>query len=66
MSKINSYGEKVNTDFQGKRIPKENASCKLFSRIILDSFIRVKKVLSSNPLVNMKLKKKRKMLLMMI
>ena len=54
MSKINSYGEKVSTDFQGKRIPKENASCKLFSRIILDSFIRVKKVLSWNTLVNMK------------
>ena len=27
-TKIKSYGDKVNTNFQGKKIPKENASYK--------------------------------------
>ena len=38
-AKINSYGEKVNTHLQGKKRPKENASYKCFSLIILDSVI---------------------------
>ena len=42
-AKIKSYGDKLNTNFQGKKIPKENASYKCFSIIILDSVIRVSK-----------------------
>ena len=41
--KINSYGDKVNTIFQGKKIPKENASYKCLSLVMLDSIIRVSK-----------------------
>ena len=40
-AKIKSYEDKVNTDFQGKKIPKENPSYKCFSLIMLDSVIRV-------------------------
>ena len=36
-TKIRIYGDKVNTNFQGKKIPKENASCKCISIIMLDS-----------------------------
>ena len=42
-TKITSYGEKVNTNFQDKKVPKENASCKCLSRIMLDSVIKVNK-----------------------
>ena len=42
-AKIKLYGEKVNTNFQGKKIPKENASYKCLSLIMLDSFIRANK-----------------------
>ena len=42
-AKINSYGDKVNTNFQGKKIPKENASYKCLSLVILDSALRVSK-----------------------
>ena len=37
------YGNKVNTNFQGQKVPKENASYKCISLIMLDSVIRVKK-----------------------
>ena len=48
-AKIKPYRDKVNTNFKGKKIPKENASYKCLSLKILDSVIRVnKKVLSSN------------------
>ena len=40
-AKIKSYGDKVNTNFQGKKIPKENASYKCLLLIMLDSVIRV-------------------------
>ena len=40
-AKMTSYGYKVNTNFQGKKIPKENASYKCLS-LMLDSVIRVK------------------------
>ena len=40
---INSYGDKTNTNFQGKKIPKENASYKCLSLIMLDSVIRENK-----------------------
>ena len=36
-AKIKSYGDKVNTNFQGKKIPKENVKC--LSLIMLDSLI---------------------------
>ena len=42
-TKIELYGDKVNTNFQGKKIPKENASYKCLSLIILDSVIRANK-----------------------
>ena len=38
-TKIKLYGDKVNTNFQGKKIPKENASYKCVSFIMLDSVI---------------------------
>ena len=34
-TKIKMYGERVNTNFQGKKVPKENASDKCISIIIL-------------------------------
>ena len=42
-TKIKSYGAKVNTNFQGKKVPKENASYRCLSLIMLDSVIRVNK-----------------------
>ena len=43
-SKYNkSYGDKINTSFQGKKIPKENASYKCLSLIMLNSVIRANK-----------------------
>ena len=39
-TKIETYGDKVNTNFQGKKVPKENASYKCLSQIMLDSVIR--------------------------
>ena len=42
-TKIKSYGDKVNTNFQGKNIPKENASYKCLSLIMLGSVIRANK-----------------------
>ena len=41
--KISLYGEKINTNFQGKKIQKENASYKCLSLIMLDSVIRANK-----------------------
>ena len=37
------YEDRVNTDFQGKKLSKENASYKCLSLIMLDSVIRVNK-----------------------
>ena len=42
-TKIKMYGGRVNANFQGKKVPKENALCKYLSLIILDSVIRVNK-----------------------
>ena len=42
-AKIKIYGDNVNTNFHGKKIPKENTSCKCLSLIMLDSVIRVNK-----------------------
>ena len=38
-TKIKLYRDKINTNFQGKKIPKENTSCKYLSLIMLDSVI---------------------------
>ena len=37
------YEDRVNTNFQGKEVPKENASCKCLSLIVLESVTRVSK-----------------------
>ena len=42
-TKLKSYRDKVNTDFQGNKIPKESASCKCLSLIMLDSVVRANK-----------------------
>ena len=39
-TKIKTYGNKINTNFQDKKIPKENLSYKCLSLIMLDSVIR--------------------------
>ena len=41
--KIKLYEDRVNTNFQGKKVPKEDASYKCLSLIVLDSVIRVSK-----------------------
>ena len=42
-TKIKLYRDKVNPNFQGKKIPKENESYKCLSLIMLDSFIKANK-----------------------
>ena len=42
-TKIKMYEDRVNTNFQGKKAPKENALYKCLSLIMLDSVIRVNK-----------------------
>ena len=42
-TKIKIYEDRVNTDFQGKEVPKEDASYKCLSLIVLDFVIRVSK-----------------------
>ena len=42
-AKIKMYEDRVNTNFQGKKVSKENASYKCLSLIMLDSVIRVNK-----------------------
>ena len=42
-TKIKMYEDRVNTNFQGKKVPKENASYKCLSLMMLDSVIRVNK-----------------------
>ena len=39
--KIKTYGDRVNTNFHGQKVPKENATYKCISLIMLDSVIRV-------------------------
>ena len=41
--KIKIYEDNVNTNFHGKKVPKENASYKCLSLIMLDSVIKIKK-----------------------
>ena len=42
-TKTKLYGDKISTNFQSKKVPKENASYQCLSLIMLDSVIRVKK-----------------------
>ena len=42
-TKIKRKSDSMFADFQGKKIPKENAPCKCLSIIMLDSVIKVKK-----------------------
>ena len=43
-TKIKRYDGNVNnTNFQGKKVPKENASCKCLSLIMIDSVVKVMK-----------------------
>ena len=42
-TKIKIYGDKVNTNFQGRKIPKENTAYECLSLIMLDSVVRVNK-----------------------
>ena len=42
-TKIKTYGDRVNTNFHGQEVPKENATYKCISLIMLDSVIRVNK-----------------------
>ena len=42
-TKIKMHEHRVNKNFQGEKVPKENALCKCLSSIILDSVIREKK-----------------------
>ena len=42
-TKIKMYEYRVNTSFQNKKMPKENASYKRLSLIMIDSVIRVNK-----------------------
>ena len=42
-TKIKLYEDKINTNFQGKNVPKENTSYKCLSLIMLDSVIRANK-----------------------
>ena len=42
-TKIKMYYGKVNTNFQGKEVPKENASYRWLSLIMLDSVLKINK-----------------------
>ena len=42
-TKIEMYDDRVTTNFQGKKLPKENVSYKCLLLIMLDSVIRVNK-----------------------
>ena len=66
-TKIKSCGDKINTHFQDKKEPKENASYKRFALILLDSVVRVnKKYYPETLLQECKYEMKWKILLMMI
>ena len=50
-TKIKMYGDRSNTNFHGKKVPKENASHKRLSLIMLDSVIRANKKFYSQALL---------------
>ena len=58
--KTKMYEDRVNKDFQGKKVRKENASYKCLSLIMLDSVIRVnKKILSTSTFGRMQIYNKK-------
>ena len=54
-TKIKTYRDKVNTNFQGQKVPKENASYKCISLIMLDSTLleECKYVIRKNKMENL-------------
>ena len=42
-TEIKTYGDKINGNFQGKKLPKQNIPCKCLSSIMLNSVIGVNK-----------------------
>ena len=42
-TKIKVFGDKVNTNFQGKKVPRQNTPCEYLSLTMLDSAIRSSK-----------------------
>ena len=59
-TKIKLFNDIVNTNFQGKKMPKEKAPCKCLSIIMLDSVIRAKKnIIAKHSSKNVNMKKKR-------
>ena len=50
-TKIKMYGDRVNTNFQGRKAPKENTSYKCLSLIMLNSVVRVNKKYSPQTLL---------------
>ena len=68
-TKIKMYEDRVNTNFQGKEVPKENASYDCLSLITLDSAFRVNKKYYLQTLLEeckYKIRKTEKILLMII
>ena len=51
-TKIKIYRDKVNTNFHGKKVPKEKTAGKYLSLIMLDSVIRVNKKTKMENLIN--------------
>ena len=51
ITNITMYEDRVNTNFQGKNVPKENASYKCLSLIMFDSVIRANKKYYSQTLL---------------
>ena len=49
-TKTKIYGEKLNTNLQVKKLPKLNTPCNCLSLIMLDSVIKLNKVLSTSTL----------------
>ena len=46
--KIKTYGARVNTNFQGKGVPREKAPCNCLSIMMLDPAVKAKKKTFSN------------------
>ena len=49
-TKLKILEDKVKTNFQGRKLPKENASCKCLSLIMLDCVIKARKMCYSQTL----------------
>ena len=60
-TKTKIYDGNVNTNFQDKEMPKEKASYKCLSIIMLDSVVKEEKVLSSNTFGRMQIWNKKRL-----